>query len=210
MGTSLAFFGTVFAAFFAIMNPFANTPVFVGLTEDMDTPTARKIALRSLMLTYCIVAVFTLSGDFLLNFFGITLEAFRISGGVLVALVGYHLLQGEHSSIHKPGEGQLQAAGSDDAVLGIAVSPLAMPILAGPGTLVTAMNYAADASMAQIVMLLIAFLTICLITYACFVSGKTLTKYLGQNFIMVISRIMGLILAAIGTQMLISGIKGSL
>ncbi len=210
MGTSLAFFGTVFAAFFAIMNPFANTPVFVGLTEDMDTPTARKIALRSLMLTYCIVAVFALSGDFLLNFFGITLEAFRISGGVLVALVGYHLLQGEHSSIHKPGEGQLQAAGSDDAVLGIAVSPLAMPILAGPGTLVTAMNYAADASIIQIVLLLIAFLSICLITYVCFISGKTLTKYLGQNFIMVISRIMGLILAAIGTQMLISGVKGSL
>lgn len=210
METTLAFFGTVFAAFFAIMNPFANTPVFIGLTEEMDSVTARKIALRSLMLTYCIVAVFALSGDFLLSFFGITLEAFRIAGGVLVALVGYHLLQGEHSSIHKPGEGQLEAAGSDNAALGIAVSPLAMPILAGPGTLVTAMNYAANQSALQIATLLLAFLLICVITYICFVSGKTLTKFLGQNFIMVISRIMGLILAAIGTQMLFDGIKGTL
>ncbi|NQY32151.1 MAG: NAAT family transporter [Coraliomargarita sp.] len=210
MESYLTFFGTAFAAFFAIMNPFANTPVFMGLTEELDSKTARKIALRSLTLTFCIVAVFALSGDFLLDFFGITLDAFRIAGGILVGLVGYHLLQGEHSSIHKPSDSQLDAASSDNAALGIAVSPLAMPILAGPGTLVTAMNYAAEGCIVQTSLLLSAFLLICTITYICFVSAKTLTKFLGQNLIMVISRIMGLILAAVGTQMLIEGIKGSL
>ena len=210
METTLTYFGTVFAAFFAIMNPFANTPVFIGLTEGLDPRTARKIALRSLLLTYAIVAVFALTGDFLLSFFGITLEAFRIAGGVLVALVGYHLLQGEHSSVHKPDASQLDAAGNDDAALGIAVSPLAMPILAGPGTLVTAMNYAAEGSKLHTALLLLAFLLICMITYVCFISGKTLTKFLGENFIMVISRIMGLVLAAVGTQMLIDGISGAI
>ncbi len=209
MDNSFTYFGTVFAAFFAIMNPIANTPIFIGLTEDLDARTARKIALRSLLLTYIIVAVFALTGDSLMKFFGITLEAFRIAGGVLVALVGYHLLQGEHSSVHKPGEAQLDAAGNDNATLGIAVSPLAMPLLAGPGTLVTAINFAADSSIAHTSLLLLAFLLICVITYICFVSGKSLTQMLGENFIMVISRIMGLILAAVGTQMLIDGISSA-
>jgi multiple antibiotic resistance protein len=92
-----ALFGTAFAAFFAIMNPIANTPIFLGLTEGMDEKTTRRIALRSVALAFLIVAAFSVGGNFLLQLFGITLSSFRIAGGLLVGLVGYHLLQGGHS-----------------------------------------------------------------------------------------------------------------
>ena len=207
MSSDIAYFGTVFASFFAIMNPFANTPVFLGLTEGMDGKTVRQIALRALVLTFIIVAAFAASGNLLLKFFGITLYAFKIAGGVLVGLVGYHLLQGQHSSVHKPEDETLKESGN--AVLGIAVSPLAMPLLAGPGTLVTGMNFAADGPPLHLVIVLVAFFVVCLITYFCFIGGNAITHFLGKNLIMVISRIMGLILAVVGTQMLIDGIRAA-
>lgn len=207
MSSHIASFATVFASFFAIMNPFANTPVFLGLTEGMDEKATKQIALRALLLTFIIVSAFAGSGNLLLKFFGITLYAFKIAGGLLVGLVGYHLLQGQSSSIHTPADETLKE--SDDAVLGLAVSPLAMPLLAGPGTLVTSMSFAADGPPSQLLIVLAAFFVVCLITYFCFVGGKELTRFLGKNFIMVISRIMGLILAVVGTQMLIDGIRAA-
>ncbi|MDF1861232.1 MAG: MarC family protein [Verrucomicrobiales bacterium] len=207
MNPDFIFFGTVFAAFFAIMNPLANTPVFLGLTEGMDGRTTRQLALNSLILTFIIVSVFALLGNAVLNFFGITLYAFKVAGGILVGLVGYNLLHGNHSSVQKPSDEHLEKSG--DATLGMAVSPLAMPILAGPGTLVTAMNYAADGGFKHLLAVILSFSLVCLMTFFCFVSGNVVTKFLGQNFIMVISRIMGLILAVIGIQMLIDGIRAA-
>ncbi len=207
MNPEVAFFGTVFASFFAIMNPFANTPVFLGLTEGMDKKTTRQLAFRALALTFIIMAAFAASGNFLLSFFGITLYAFKIAGGVLVGLVGYHLLNGGSSGVQQPSDEHMKEGG--DAVLGMAVSPLAMPLLAGPGTLVTGMNFAADGHRGHLLVVLIAFAVVCVITFFCFIGGQVITRVLGKNFIMVISRIMGLILAVVGTQMLIEGIRAA-
>ncbi len=122
--------------------------------------------------------------------------------------MGFHLLQGEHSSVHHPKPEDAQA--SQDAALGIAVSPLAMPLLAGPGTIVTAMNYATGASLERLCIVLGAFFVICAATYFCFVEGGRMTRFLGKSFLMVISRLMGLILAVIGTQMVIAGVRGAM
>jgi multiple antibiotic resistance protein len=201
----LALFGTVFAGFFAIMNPIANTPIFLGLTEEMDDLTTRAVALRAISLAFLIVAAFSLAGNLLLHLFGITLASFRIAGGLLVALVGYQLLQGGHSPVHKSKE--IEEKSPDDA-MSMAVSPLGMPLLAGPGTIVTAMNFAAGGSPAHLGIVLAAFLLICVLTYLCFVSGHRLTRFLGKSMVMVVSRLMGLILAVIGTQMVIEGVLG--
>jgi multiple antibiotic resistance protein len=208
MDHPLALFGTVFAAFFAIMNPIANTPIFLGLTEEMDEKTTRAVALQGIGLAFLIVAVFSVGGNFLLHFFGITLASFRIAGGLLVALVGYHLLQGGHSPVHKSREEPPDK--SEDASSAIAVSPLAMPLLAGPGTIVTGMNYSAGGAPQRLGIVLSAFFLICVLTYLCFMSGHRLTRFLGKNLVMVVSRLMGLILAVIGTQMVINGIFGAM
>lgn len=199
---------SVFMGFFAIMNPVANTPVFLGLTADDDAGTRRMIAARALLVSAVIIVVFCAAGKLIFTLFGITLPAFRITGGILVALVGFHMLQGgEHSTIQHPSDEDKEK--SLDAALQIAITPLAMPILAGPGTIATAMNYASAGTLTEFVVTVSAFFVLCAITYVFFVSGERLVKYIGDNGVKVITRFMGLILAVIGVQMLIHGVGGA-
>ena len=201
-------FTTVFMAFFAIMNPIANAPLFMGLTEGLDLGARCRFALRSVALAFVVVALFATFGRQIFILFGITLPAFRIAGGILVGLVGYHLLQGHESSIHTPTE--QDNALSRDAALGVAITPLALPILAGPGTIATAMNFAANSTLTELVLVLSALGLVCLLTLAAFLASDSLVSFLGQNAIKVVSRLMGLILAVIGVQMLIVGIRGAI
>ncbi len=201
-------FTTVLMAFFAIMNPIANAPLFVGLTDGLDAGTRRGIALRAVLLAFAIVMLFTILGREIFAIFGITLPAFRIAGGVLVAMVGYHLLQGRESSVHTPSAED--NARSRDAALGVTITPLALPILAGPGTIATAMNFAAESSLPEVTRVILAFAVDCALTWAAFVGSDSLVRLVGQNGIKVVSRLMGLILAVIGVQMLIVGIRGAM
>jgi multiple antibiotic resistance protein len=208
MHEATAHFTTVFMSFFAIMNPVANTPLFLGLTEDLDEATRRGIALRAVLLAFAIASAFGILGREIFAVFGITLPAFRIAGGLLVGLVGFHLLQGQASSVHTPTVEDSE--GSRDAALGIAISPLAMPILAGPGTIATAMNYTADATLPELVRTVSSLALVCALTWVAFVSGDSLVRFLGHNAIKVITRLMGLILAVIGVQMVIEGVRGAM
>jgi multiple antibiotic resistance protein len=199
---------SVFMGFFAIMNPIANTSVFLGLTAEDDPETRRKIAAKALIVSFVIVLVFSAAGKLIFDLFGISLPAFRVMGGILVALVGYHMLQGgEHSSVQHPSEEDKQK--SLEAELEIAITPLAMPILAGPGTIATAMNFASTGGVSEFIVTVGAFFVLCIISYVFFVSGERFVKYIGDNGIKVVTRLMGLILAVIGVQMLIDGIGGA-
>ncbi len=203
----MAHFIAVFMAFFAVMNPIANSSLFVALTDGLDQRQLRLVALRSVVVAFVIVALFSIGGRVLFSVFGITLPAFRIAGGIMIGIIGYHLLQGEHSSFHKPGE--IGSKESDDAVVDIAITPLGIPILAGPGTIATAMNFAAESSLPGIALVLAAFAAICAITYAAFIGGPWFARTLGEQVIKVITRLMGLILSVVGVQMLIDGLRGA-
>ncbi|MEJ2762295.1 MAG: MarC family protein [Gammaproteobacteria bacterium] len=200
-------FVTVLLAFFAIMNPIANAPLFLALTEEFDSGTKRMVALRSVGIAFIIISAFAISGREIFSAFGITLPAFRIAGGLMIGLIGYHMLQGQNSSLHTPTEEDNEK--SRDAALDIAITPLAIPILAGPGTIATAMNFAAQSSFPQILRVLGAFALMCALTFIAFLGSRWLSQALGQNAIKVVSRLMGLILAVIGVQMLIAGIHGA-
>jgi len=200
-------FGAVFLALFAIMNPIANTPAFIAITEDIEAPTRRNVAIRAALLAFAIVAVFTLLGQQIFNAFGITLPAFRIAGGILIGLVGYKMLQGEENFAHTPSAED--NANSQDAALSLAVSPLALPLLAGPGTIATAMNFSAEASLVEMGSILAAVASVCLLNCLAFNSANAMVGFLGQNAIKVVSRLMGLILAVVGVQMLIEGLRAA-
>ena len=197
---------TVFLAFFAIMNPVANTTVFLGLTDGESPAMKRQIAFKSLFIAFAIVLVFCLFGRLLFELFGITLPAFRIAGGALVILVGFQMLHGAPSRVHHPRE---DAAQGNEAALSVAVSPLAMPILAGPGTLTTAMNFSATGNSMEIIITIAVFALLCLITYAFFLTGQRLIGFIGKGGITVVTRLMGLILSVIGTQMVIVGLHAA-
>jgi multiple antibiotic resistance protein len=202
IGSLLPHAATVFMGFFAIMNPVANTSIFLGLTAGDDTATKKEVARNALLLTFVIIVIVAVMGKLLFQLFGITLPAFRITGGILIFFIGVQMLQGAHSSVHKPSDSDLKK--SRDADLAIAVSPLAIPILAGPGTIASA------SGITTLLITIGAFAILCLITYVSFVSGERMIKYLGENAVNAITRLMGLILATIGTQMVIAGISGLL
>ncbi|WP_271272248.1 MarC family protein [Aliamphritea hakodatensis] len=198
---------TVFMGFFAIMNPIANVPVFLGLTSQDDSQTTRAIAFRSLLIAFIVIAVFSVAGKYIFQLFGLSLPAFRITGGILVFLIGFHMLQGNQSKVQQPHGCDPEKA--KEAALGVAVSPLAMPILAGPGTIATAMNFASGGGLTELITTVSMFAVLCIITYIFFVSGERLVRFIGENALQVITRMMGLILAVIGTQMAIDGIQGA-
>ena len=208
MDNSLVHFSTILMAFFAIMNPTANTPLFVALTNDVDSEIKRQVAIKAVVLAFVIIAVFAIAGRTIFEVFGITLPAFRIAGGILIALVGYHMLQGENSTVHHPTKEDNEK--SSDSALDIAITPLALPVLAGPGTIATAMSFAAESTMPEIIRVVGALAVICVITLICFLMGGRITRFLGRNAIKVITRLMGLILAVIGVQMLVIGINGAI
>jgi multiple antibiotic resistance protein len=207
MKSMLIHAGTVFMGFFAIMNPIANVPVFLGLTAGDDHQTVRAVAFRSLLLAFLIIALFSLAGKIIFDLFGITISAFRITGGLLVFLIGFHILQGNQSSVHHPTEEETQK--SKEAALSVAVSPLAIPILAGPGTIATAMNFSTGTGITEMLVTIGMFAVLCLITYVLFLFGEKFVTFIGAGALGVITRMMGLILAVIGTQMVIEGIASA-
>jgi multiple antibiotic resistance protein len=207
MENGLLHVATVFMGFFAIMNPIANVPIFLGLIGDDDRQTTKAVALRSVTLAFVIVAIFSVAGKVIFDLFGVTLPAFRITGGLLVFLIGFHMLQGEQSSVHQLSKEDSQK--SKEAALSIAVSPLAMPILAGPGTIATAMSYSAGGGVLELVTTIAAFAVLCVITFVLFVMGERFVTFIGAGALGVITRMMGLILAVIGTQMALEGVHGA-
>jgi len=203
LGTLATHVITVFMGFFAIMNPISNTPIFLALTQGDSASVTRAVAKRGILLAFGIVLVFAVAGNAIFRVFGIGLPAFTIAGGLLVLLIGFHMVQGQSSSVQSPK--QSGEPHDIEGELDKAVSPLAMPLLAGPGTITTAINFSTG-SANRLITTVVVFLVLCIITYLCFVYGERLVKHLGSQGMGVITRLMGLILAAIGVQMVIDGV----
>ena len=197
MSDFYALLTTVFFGFFAIMNPIANTAAFAGLVGGKDKSEQFKIAAKALTITFFVILIFSLLGKTIFHLFGITLPALRITGGLLVFVVGYHMLNGAGSELHS-------AEKSDET--DIAISPLAVPLLAGPGTIATAMNYSASGGVMGIAVTVSVFAVLCIITFFCFIFSSKILAAIGDSGLSIVTRLMGLILAVIGTQMVIVGI----
>lgn len=188
---------TVFLGFFAIMNPIANTAAFAGLAGDKSKTEQIRIAAKALLITFFVILAFSILGKTIFHLFGITINALRITGGILVFIVGYHMLNGNSSKMHSKET-------NDDS--DIAISPLAVPLLAGPGTIATAMNYSSSEGMTGIIITISIFALLCFITFICFIFSSNIIAVIGKSGISIVTRLMGLILSVIGIQMVIIGI----
>lgn len=191
-----------FMSFFAIMNPISNLPAYMALVADDSQKISRKIAFKSLLIAFIIVTVFVFSGDLIFKVFGITIVSFRIAGGILVAVIGYHMINGNHSPSYKGME--QQAVNSDP--MSIAISPLAMPLFAGPGTITTALSLANGGLRNQLITV-VAFAILCVITYLLLRSAKQIAGFFGKNLMKIITKMMGLLLFSIGIQMIIVSVQ---
>lgn len=199
MDNLITFSITVFTGFFAITNPISNMTVFVSLTQGYDKKTKRDINKRANIIAFIIVTVFVLLGKYIFELFNISIPAFKITGGILIFYIGFEMLQSKQSNVKS-----LEHVNVDE---NIAVSPLAIPILAGPGTIVTAMNFVANVQTIHIMLVIAIFGSMSLLTFYTFRLSDAIVRVVGNNVISVIGKIMGLIIAIIGTGMVITGIK---
>jgi multiple antibiotic resistance protein len=190
---------TVFMAFFAIMNPIANIPIFVKLTEGQSEEKKKEVAKTSSIVAFLIVLAFILIGQYIFQIFGLTIPAFKVFGGVLIFFIGLDMLQSRKTNVNLEGDMTF-----DD---GLAISPLAIPILAGPGTIVTAMNFVVKASILDLIITVFIFALIVLMTYYAFIYSFYIVRFVGNKRFVIVGKIMGLIIGVLGANMLIQGIK---
>ncbi len=196
------FISTVFLGFFAILNPIGNTPVFLLMVGEANRNIIKRVAFKSVLVAFIIITIFSLFGHIIFRLFNITLPAFQVAGGIIVFFIGYDLLQGKSPGAHKT-KVQETETDLDD----MAISPLGIPLLAGPGTISTAMNFVGQGHSLLITLIIIlVFAVVCFITYLMFILSKRIADKLRPSLIKAISRIMGLILAVIAVQMLINGV----
>jgi multiple antibiotic resistance protein len=196
------------ATFFAMCNPFANTPIFMGMTAGDDAATKKAIARRATVFAFFLAVVMAAAGKLIGELFGITLPAFKLGAGILVFMIGYHMVTGKAHGAQSSSKEDVEATLAEK--LDKAISPLGTPILAGGGTISAAITFSATDGFEGLVAVIVGFGVIMLMTYAFFLSGDAIEKRLGQSGITALTKIMGLILLTIGVQIFLGGVDSVL
>ena len=200
----------LFAALFSVLNPIGTVPIFVGLTEGYTKGELSKTSLWTAINVFIILMIAFFVGQYVLSFFGITITALKIAGGIIITNSGFGLLNGKFSKnkgINKKAEEEAQER-SD-----IALTPLAMPMLAGPGSMSLLIAFYQQLKESdkmittyEIVSSCFAILAVALSIYLILISAYFLSRILGSSGIVAISRIVGFLTIAIGIQYIISAI----
>ncbi|WP_309640445.1 MarC family NAAT transporter [Flavobacterium sp.] len=194
----------LFFALFSVLNPIGTVPIFVGLTQDDTKKERSRISLWTSIDVFIILMISFFIGQYVLAFFGITITALRITGGIIIASSGFSLLNGKfnkNKGINKKVEQEIQVRND------IALTPLAMPMLAGPGSMSLLIAfYQEHHAPDEIVASCFAILLTSIIIYLILKSAHYLSKILGTSGIVAISRIVGFLTIAIGIQYIISSI----
>jgi multiple antibiotic resistance protein len=197
----------ILVSVFAIVNPVGTIPTFVALTADY-TPRERRHVITKAVLVGCgVLILFGLAGERIFQVFSITIPAFRIAGGILIFKVAFDMLQGERPKSDSNDQEITDALERES----IGITPLGVPLLTGPGAITTVMIFIAGHP-APVDRALI-YGAVALTFAASFVllfMGARLFKFMGRSGLMVFTRIMGLILAAVAVQFVVNGVTGAL
>lgn len=201
----MGLFIATFSALFSVVNPLGAMPVVLALTAN-DSPAWREIQVRKAAIYLaCILIVFFLVGTYILDFFGISIEGLRIAGGIIISKSGIDLLRSK--SEYSKGRA-INKKVKEEALLknDISFSPLAMPMLSGPGSISLLISLALELTVIWDYLLVIAaVLTMALVTYLILRVSPRLVSFLGESGISAMSRMMGFIVLAIGIQFIANG-----
>ena len=201
--------GTFAATLFALLNPFGMLPVFISYTADKRPGVQHWVALFVSITVLGLMLLFLFAGTALLNFFGITLDAFRIAGGILLLLIGIKTVARDTASKAKDlavasEVGELREA---ESVYRQIVVPFAMPLLVGPGVIANLILYAGEARSATLFWGLAGVTAgVSFLTFVILLSGGFLRRLLGDVGLSIATRILGLLVASIGVQFVITGL----
>lgn len=200
---NLQFAILAFTSLLAIVNPLGAVPLYVALTAHYPKEQRRATLRRAITTGLAVLLVFALAGTYILEFFGITRQAFQVAGGILFFAVGWDMLQARRSRVKTTEEEESESSQRDD----VGIIPLGLPTLAGPGVITTviALNGQAETLLESIAVYAAIFLVlaICWITLA---AAPMLTRRMGQTGMNVMTRLMGLLVMVIGAQFVINGV----
>ncbi len=197
----LAFFITAFTTMFVVIDPFGTTPIFVALTQDMETAARRKTAIRSCLTAVCILIAFAAFGEAVLGFVGISMAAFRVAGGALLFLTALDMLFERRT---KRREDRAEEEEHPDP----SVFPLAIPLIAGPGSIATIILLAGQNPGIQgIAAACAVMLAVMAVVFMFFLSGGMIARLLGKTGLNVLTRLLGMLLAALSVQFILDGLK---
>ena len=191
-----------FTSFFTLTNPLGTMPVFLTMTNGMNDHERKAIVRRATIVSFITLMVFTFSGQFLFKFFGISSNGFRIAGGFIIFKIGFDMLQARYSNA-KLKEEEVKTYADD-----ISITPLAIPMLCGPGAIANAIMLMDDASTLSFKGTLIGIIALVyFITFLILQASTRLVRILGETGNNVMMRLMGLILMVIAVECFVSGLK---
>ena len=191
-----------FTSFFTLTNPLGTMPVFLTMTNGMNDHERKAIVRRATIVSFITLMVFTFSGQFLFKFFGISSNGFRIAGGFIIFKIGFDILQARYSNA-KLKEEEVKTYADD-----ISITPLAIPMLCGPGAIANAIMLMDDASTFTLKGTLIGIIALVyFITFLILQASTRLVRILGETGNNVMMRLMGLILMVIAVECFVSGLK---
>ncbi|MDA7946974.1 MAG: MarC family protein [Hyphomicrobiaceae bacterium] len=196
----------LFAALFAIMNPLTNLPIFLSVTEGKGAKQHAAIALTGAVATFMILLVVLFAGNGILRFFGITVDDFRIAGGILILAIAFSMLHVQTSQINHTHEESVEGREKDNP----GIFPLAIPLLAGPGSMTTVIVFAHRAEgFANKLLCAGVLFAVCVLIYITFAMGERISAWLGATGMNIVTRIMGMVLAAIAVGMIVNGVANA-
>ena len=203
-----AFFVTAFVSIFVTLDAVGNVPLFLSITPHNSEAERASMVTRAVLVVLVVLVVFTLCGNLIFRFFGVTIEAFRIVAGLLLLKIAFDMMEAKPARVRHTPEEDAEGAQRED----VAIIPLAIPLLSGPGTISNVIALTGQASKSPRVLpafglLLLAIGLNALIAFIALRSATAISRLMKETGLRVFTRVMGLILAAIAVQFVLTGIK---
>lgn len=190
-----------FTSFFSLINPIATMPVFMSMTADFDSKRRRNTAIKAIVVSFFLLLLFALTGQLIFKIFSISVESLRIVGGIIFFMMGYDMLQARLVRT-KMDENEKVKYASD-----IAITPLAIPMICGPGAITNAIVLMEDtANIYQKIILIGMIMLVLAISLIIFISAGKIIKILGETGNKILMRLMGLIVMVIAVEFFFSGL----
>jgi multiple antibiotic resistance protein len=192
-----------FGSVFSIVDPFTAVPVFLALVGNQPRRDQARTALRASATCFAVLTVFGVAGHFIFEFFGITIPAFKLAGGILLFVIGFEMMRAKRSDTRATTEEATDAETKED----VGLIPLGLPLLSGPGAIATVMVLVGKSrGLPQQLIVLGSVLLVSLIAFLTLRSASFVARVLGKTGLNVVGRVMGLILAAVAMQFVLDGL----
>jgi multiple antibiotic resistance protein len=205
MSADLKFAVVAFTAVLFVVDPFAALPIFLAITKADPVAKKKEMARRASLFAFFTLVLFALAGGLIFKMFGISLGAFKIAGGIMLLLMSLDMMKAHPSRTRSTPEEQAESTEKED----VAIVPMAVPMLAGPGAIATVMVLMSRAAWKPIpTACVIGSIAItCVITWITLRSGATAERFITRTTLHVLERVMGLLLAAVAVEFVLGGLR---